>query len=164
MKNEKLTIMVDLDGVMCDYWKRFYQLRNDLIPLPQTTYGFYTSLEPIADAIETYKWLEEYFDVWILTRPSYQNPLCYTEKRVWVEQHLGLKAAQKMIICWNKGLLKGDFLIDDTIIYPAREQEERDYMQSPFDGEFIHFGSKNYSTWLDVKRYFSSLLNQIKSN
>ena len=72
------------------------KLKNDFVPNPQTTYGFYTSLPPIPGAIETYKWLEENYDVCILTRPSYWNPLCYTEKRVWVENHLGLETCRKL--------------------------------------------------------------------
>jgi len=138
-------IYCDMDGVLCDYWKRFHQLKNDLIKLPQTTYGFYTSLEPIEDAIQSYKWLEDNFDVWILTRPSYQNPMCYTEKRVWVEQHLGLEAAKKLIICWDKGLLKGDYLIDDTI-----NVESKLDLQTKFEGQFIHFGSEEYNNWKSV--------------
>jgi hypothetical protein len=147
----KKRVYVDMDGVLCDYRKRFEELKSEITPFPQITYGFYTSLEPIEGAIEAYKQLEEKYDVWILTRPSYQNPMCYTEKRVWVEQHLGLKAAQKLIICWNKGLLKGDYLIDDTIIYLAKTQEERDYLQTPFEGKFIHYGSPQYRTWMLVK-------------
>ena len=54
MLNKQKRIYVDMDGVLCDYWKRFYELQNTYIRLPQTTYGFYTSLEPIKDAIETF--------------------------------------------------------------------------------------------------------------
>jgi 5'(3')-deoxyribonucleotidase len=147
--NKKI-VYVDMDGVLCDYWKRFHELESELIRLPQTTFGFYTSLEPIEGAIEAYKQLEEKYDVWILTRPSYQNPMCYTEKRVWVEKYLGLKAAQKLIICWNKGLLKGDYLIDDTLIPTPKTQEEY-YMQTPFGGKFIHYGSSRYKNWNLVK-------------
>lgn len=143
-------VYVDMDGVLCDYWKRFYELQNGYIKLPQTTYGFYTSLEPIEGAIETYKWLEEHFDVWILTRPSYQNPLCYTEKRVWVEENLGIKAAQRTIICWNKGLLKGDYLIDDTLIEKLMEDDPDFELQTTFEGEFMHFGT-DYKDWKSVK-------------
>lgn len=133
-----------MDGVLCDYYKRFNELKSALIPLPQTTYGFYTSLEPIKGAIEAYKKLEKNYDVWILTRPSYQNPMCYTEKRIWVEQYLGLEVAKKLIICWDKGLLKGDYLIDDTLLNDTLD------IQSKFEGEFIHFGSEKFNNWAKV--------------
>ena len=154
-------VYVDMDGVLCDYWKRFYELQNGYIKLPQTTYGFYTSLEPIEGAIESFKWLEEHFDTWILTRPSYQNPLCYTEKRVWVEENLGIKAAQRLIICWNKGLLKGDYLIDDTLIdakliAELREDDPEFELQIPFEGEFMHFGT-DYN-WKSAKQHLTKQL------
>ena len=136
---ERKRVYVDMDGVLCDYWKRFYELQNEYIKLPQTTYGFYTSLEPIPGAIESFRWLEERYDVYILTRPSYQNPLCYTEKRVWVEKHFGLETTKKLIICWDKELLRGDYLIDD-----------HDYR---FDGELIRFGTDEFRDWEKVKEY-----------
>jgi 5'(3')-deoxyribonucleotidase len=137
---------------MCDYWKRFFELQSNYIRLPQTTYGFYTSLEPIEGAIETFNWLNNNFDVWILTRPSYQNPLCYTEKRVWAENYLGIEVAKKLIICWDKGLLKGDYLIDDTI-----NVESKLDLQTKFEGEFLHFGSDKFPNWKSVKKYFEEI-------
>jgi len=41
------------------------------------------------------------------------NPLSYTEKRVWIEKFFGIDFVEKLIICSNKGLVKGAFLIDD---------------------------------------------------
>ncbi len=35
------------------------------------------------------------------------------EKRVWIEKYFGLEFTEKLIISANKGLLKGDLLIDD---------------------------------------------------
>jgi 5'(3')-deoxyribonucleotidase len=131
-----------MDGVLFDYWKRFRELQNDLIRLPQTTYGFYTSLEPIDGAIEAFKWLWEHFEVFILTRPSYQNPMCYTEKRVCVENHLGIEAAKNLIISYDKTLFIGDALIDDT-------------QCDGFQGEMILFGSERFGNWTTVIKYLS---------
>ena len=60
--------------------------------------------------------------------------MSYTEKRVWVEKNLGLGVVPKLIICRNKRLLKGDYLIDDHIY-------------KDFEGELLHFGSKHYPNW-----------------
>ena len=64
--------------------------------------------------------------VHILSAPSVFNPLCYTEKRLWVENYPGFEFVHKLILATNKGLLEGDYLIDDYIA--GRGQEN-------FDGE-----------------------------
>jgi 5'-nucleotidase len=57
------------------------------------------------NAIEVYQWLsnQDSIDLYILTAPSVRNPSSYTEKRLWVGEHLGLDAAYKLIISPNKG-------------------------------------------------------------
>lgn len=113
-------IYVDMDDTLCDF-TRAYQSdlqTNPSILFPQSQYGFFTKLEPLPGAIKAVKELAELNDVWILTRPSILNPLCYTEKRVWVEKHLGLEWCHKLIICPEKSLLLGDILIDD-ILWPG---------------------------------------------
>lgn len=77
-------------------------------------------------------------------RHQYFNPLCYTEKRIWVENHLGFEFTYKLILATNKGLLKGDYLIDDYVA--GRGQEN-------FEGELIHFGSYKYPDWDSIMKY-----------
>ena len=62
-------------------------------------------------------------------------------ERIWVEKHLGLEYVHNLILATNKGLLKGDYLIDDYV--SGRGQEY-------FEGELIHFGSKQYPDWLSI--------------
>ena len=137
----KKIIYVDLDDVMCNFSKAYLEKKSHECFYPQSQYGFFRNLEPIENALESYKKLEEYYDVWILTSPSYHNPLCYSEKREWVETYLGLETCRKLIISPNKGLLKGDYLIDDNI-------------HDGFEGELIHFGlNKKYPDWISVLNY-----------
>ena len=140
-------IYVDLDGVMCDFKGQYNNLKTDFVPNPQTTYGFYTSLPEIPGAIETYKWLEERFDVWILTRPSIKNTNCYTEKAEWIKKYFGEDFLEKLILCPDKSLVKGDYLIDD----------DHRHGQTEFEGEHIHFGkNENFQTWSQVVEYLMS--------
>ena len=83
----------------------------------------------------------EKFDPYILTAPSTRNPFSYTEKRVWIEKYFGVEFTEKLIISSNKGLLKGDILIDDLI--SGRGQEN-------FEGKIMQFGSANYPDWKTV--------------
>ncbi|MCP4438092.1 MAG: hypothetical protein GY810_04040 [Aureispira sp.] len=144
---QKQRVFIDMDNTLCDYRGRFKE-RKKLEPetkYPQSQYGFFAGLEPLAGAIESYRLLEQHFEVYILTAPSYRNPLCYTEKRVWVEQHLGLSTTQNLIICQRKGLLIGDFLIDD---HPYPE----------FRGEQLLFDSPQFPSWKAVTKYLKNQL------
>jgi 5'-nucleotidase len=131
----KKRVYIDMDNTLCDYEAKFKEIVSKSkvpMPYPQSQYGFFTSLKPIEGALDAYRKLEEHFEVYILTAPSYMNPLCYTEKRVWVEQHLSLETTKNLIICERKGLLKGDFLIDDKS-FPEFEGEQLLFGQTPFE-------------------------------
>jgi 5'(3')-deoxyribonucleotidase len=116
---------------------------NPGIKYPQSQYGFFADLPPIEGAIETVKSLilDERYDPYILTAPSELNPSSYTEKRVWIERYFGIGFVSKLIICSNKGLLKGDILIDDHCEGKGQEN---------FGGKLIHFGTSEYPDWITV--------------
>ena len=136
-------IYIDLDDTIANYTKRYNELKTNDMKFPQSQYGFFTSLEPIKDAIEVVNCMRERFDVYILTRPSVFNPLCYTEKRIWVENNFDLEFCKKLIICYDKFLLKGDILIDDK--------------SHNFDGEEIIYGSEKFKNWLIIKQYLLTI-------
>jgi len=53
----------------------------------------------------------------------------------------------KMILCPDKSLVKGEFLIDD----------DNRHGQSEFEGEHIHFGKDdNFKNWTEVVEYLMS--------
>ncbi len=138
-----------MDDVLCAYSQAHAHAieKNPGIKYPQSQYGFFRNLPPIPNAIETVNYLasQNLFEVYILTAPSVKNPLCYTEKRLWIEDHFGIHMVDRLIISPNKGLNKGDYLIDDHDF--GRGQEN-------FEGILLKFGSKEYSNWQLVLKYF----------
>jgi 5'-nucleotidase len=148
--NKKI-IYIDMDEVLADFYKSYLHKINinPAIKFPQAEYGFFANLDPIIDSIESVKKLIdcELFDVYILTAPSVHNPLCYTEKRVWIEKYFGIEFCEKLIISPNKGLNKGDYLIDDNIEGKGQDK---------FEGELIHFGSKKFPNWKSVISFFNN--------
>jgi 5'-nucleotidase len=145
---KKKIIYIDMDEVLAEFYKARSEalIRNPKMPYPQAEYGFFLNLEPILGAVSAVKALieSEEYDVYILTAPSIQKPLCYTEKRVWIEKYFGLDFTNKLIISPNKSLLKGDILIDDN---------KEDKGQEDFEGELIHFKSLSFPDWSIVRKY-----------
>ena len=158
LKKEKAStkqhiVYVDMDDTLCDFtsaYKQVKEARPDT-KYPQSLPGFYMNLEPIEEAIETYQWLngQPCFEVFILTAPSILNPQCYTEKRLWVENWLGMSMVENLIITSRKDLNKGDFLIDD---------KARGKGQDQFEGKFIQYGSTAYPSWVEIKAYFEKFV------
>lgn len=135
-------VYVDMDGVLTNFNKRYYLRRqqNPENKYPQMEYGFFLKLEEIEGSVKGINRLSRFYDTWILTAPSTKNPLCYTEKRVWVEEHLGEAWVERLIISPNKGLLNGEHLIDDQP-WPN------------FKGNQILFGSPEFPNWTTVLKY-----------
>ena len=148
----KKIIYVDMDDVLCDYSTAHREalLKKPDINFPQSQFGFFRKLKPINGAIEAIQFLskQKRFEVYILTAPSTKNPLCYLEKRLWVEDHLGMNMVERLIISPNKGLNKGDYLIDD---------HDSGRGQDHFEGILLHFGQENFVTWEQVITYFRHL-------
>ena len=138
-----------MDGVLCN-WEASYikeRKRNPGIPYPQAMPGFFVNLEPMLTGITAVKLLSAHFDMRICTAPSNRNPLSYTEKRLWVENHLGYEYVEGLTITSYKNDIKGDFLIDDRT---------DSHGQKDFEGELIHFGSERFPDWSTVYHYLLS--------
>lgn len=154
-KLKKIVVFIDMDDVLCDYAKAHKQhlLVHPEVTYPQSQYGFFTSLEPIEGGVENVKLLinDNRFSPYILTSPSYMNPLCYTEKRVWIERYFGLEFTQRLIISADKSLMKGDVLIDDNAQGNGQEK---------FDGTLIQFGTAEYPSWTKVMKRLIDLVSK----
>lgn len=138
-------LYVDMDDTICDYsglWQ-VYKAKFPDVAYPQSKFGFFSRLKPIPGALEALKELEVYYDIYILTRPSIKNIHSYSEKAEWVEKYLGEEYLERLILCPDKSLVKGDFLVDDW-----------DHNgQADFEGKFLKFKTDRWPNWEVVKNY-----------
>ena len=138
----KKIIYIDIDDTLADFKGAVEKAKlvNPAMPFPQAEYGFYSNLIPLNGAIEAVKWFvnSDTFIPYLLTAPSVLNPMSYTEKRIWVEKHLGMDMVQRLIICSDKSLLKGTYLIDDKI---------EGHGQDEFEGTVLQYGSEMFPNW-----------------
>jgi 5'(3')-deoxyribonucleotidase len=78
---------------------------------------FIFGLDPIEGSIEAIREMDALgHDVRICTSPlsSYNN--CVVEKFAWIENHFGREFTRKMLLTKDKTLIRGDIMIDDSIL------------------------------------------------
>lgn len=151
---DKETLYCDLDGVAADFdhaWlslppeEKFFE--NDEKKVPDQ---FFLNLPLIDGALESIRELSEIYNIYFLSTPQWSNPFSWMEKRLWVEKHFGECMFKRLILTHNKGLLIGQYLIDDRIANGVDE----------FQGEHIHFGSQQFPNWSIVLQYLKNKREQ----
>jgi len=143
----KKIVYVDMDNVLVDFktgidkidleLQKQFEGKLDDVP------GIFSLMEPLNDAIESYKLLSERYDTYILSTSPWDNPSAWHDKVVWVKKHLGEVAYKRLILSHNKHLNMGDYLIDDRLKNGAEK----------FKGELIHFGTDKFPDWKSVVKY-----------
>ena len=135
----KKIIYIDMDGVISDFDKAAQEQGNGKRP---DLYVDYRNLELMPHAKESLMKLNEDFDIYIASTPSWSRPEVWAHKREWIEEHFPwLK--RKLILTHHKNLLLGDMLIDDS----------RWRGQPDFKGQWLWFGTaqraKDWPTTLE---------------
>lgn len=141
----KEILYVDMDGVTADYdAHRHLTIKHDPEGKEcQVPEGYFLNLPLIEGAVEALTTLSEKYELYFLSTPQWSNPLCWKEKREWVENHFGELMFKRLILTHNKGLLKGSYLIDDRVTNGVEL----------FEGEHIHFGTERFPNWESVVGY-----------
>jgi 5'-nucleotidase len=116
---------------------RKYNKKLDEVP------GIFLLMEPVVQAVESFKKLARIFDIYVLSTSPWKNCTAWSDKLLWVKYHLGRSAYKRLILTHHKNLNHGDFLIDDQKKNGARH----------FSGEHILFGSKKFADWATVVAY-----------
>jgi len=128
--NKKI-IYVDMDGVISDFDKAAKE--GGWTYRPDLKVNF-RDLDLIPGARDALMKLNNDFDIFIATTPSWSRPDTWGHKRDWIVEHFPwLK--KKMVLTHRKDLLIGDILIDDS----------RWRGQPDFKGEWYWF-NQNWDT------------------
>lgn len=149
-KPRKKIVYFDMDGVLVDFMsgvekqpkevKSVFKNRLDEIP------NVFSVMNPYIDMLELIQdmFIDERYDVYILSSPSSDNPSSWTDKFNWVQKYLPM-FKRRLILSHNKNLNIGDYLVDDRTKNGAGE----------FTGEHIHYGTKEYPNVVSLRKKFN---------
>lgn len=144
-------ILIDMDDTLADFGgSPVFGASIDDTKMYEP--GFFRDLKPIDGAlVAVRKLIKLGYEVQILTQPVAQSPHSYSEKVQWIGMWLpelipGINMVQ------DKGLVKGDYLIDDNVKKWKSKFEKN-------GGTFIHFpyvrnSNIHKTAWENVVRYF----------
>lgn len=149
IKTNKPIVYIDMDGVLANFDKRHMELLSEGYLKHQAFKHkrAFEDLDPMPGAIDAWNYLQSDYETYILSTPAWSNERCWTDKRIWVEKYLGKTSFKKLILCHNKGLLTGDYLIDDRIANGVAD----------FKGVHVHFGQEGTKDWQEVIKYIDKL-------
>ena len=146
----KKILYVDMDNVLVNFSSGIAKLdtatRSKYEPHLDDVPGIFALMEPIKGAVESFNFLAERFDTYILSTAPWENPSAWTDKALWVKKYLGTSAYKRLILTHHKNLNLGDFLIDDRTNNGADR----------FSGEHILFGSETFPDWPSVVAYLQN--------
>jgi len=154
-----IVIHVDMDDTCADFGgdKVFGETIDDTKMYEP---GFFRDLKPIDGAlVSVRKLIKLGYDVQILTQPVANSAHSYSEKVQWIGMHLP-ELLHKVNMVQDKGLVVGDYLIDDNLLKWKHRFEAN-------GGKFIHFPYKRHGTdhkaaWETIAAQFEKLALEIK--
>ena len=143
----KKVLYVDMDNVLVDFSTGIEQLDDSMLKeyegrLDEVP-GIFSMMSPMPGAIDAFKELSGIFDAYILSTAPWENPSAWSDKLLWVKNHIGKDAYKRLILSHHKNLNDGAYLVDDRTKNGA----------DAFLGEHIHFGTERFPDWDAVLEY-----------
>ena len=144
------TLYIDMDNVLVDFPTGIARIideqRNEFEGRLDEVPGIFSLMDPMDGAVSAFNKLADRFDTYILSTAPWENHTAWSDKLIWVKEHLGEKAHKRLILSHHKNLNSGDYLIDDRLKNGADK----------FSGEHIHFGTEKFPDWKAVCNYLIS--------
>ncbi len=160
--NKKI-LYLDMDGVLADFEKELFRLfphLKELEPHSDELGKFidelcapgmpgarmFRDMEPIEFAVEAFHILYEHYNVILLTSAPWLCHESSSDKRVWAERVFGEKIQKRIVISHFKGLMIGDYLVDDRLKNGVTD----------FKGIHVHFAQPGeHANWPKTIEWFA---------
>ena len=115
------------------------------------TDDFFSSLAVMPHCQRVLERLQERYEVYIATA-AMEVPTSFTAKFEWLKRHFPFIRPSHIVFCGDKGILRGDYLIDDNPRQLRRFQGEGILYSAPANA-FVH-GFRRVNNWLDIEGLF----------
>lgn len=138
----KKIVFLDLDGVLADFDAAAVDRNGNKDLSKMFVRGFFRGLSVKEGARQAVDRLRQYrgIQLCIGSKPVKTNLWSTVEKYEWVQEHFPF-LLHHVTLTFDKGLLLGDFLVDDDSLWRDR-----------FRGEFILFDRENpHASWATVE-------------
>ena len=113
--------------------------------------GFWLSLEPQPNSTIIMRKLNDIFDIYVVTTPFKRSRNCFAEKVDWLNKYFPFIGEEKLVFTYNKGLIKGDIIIDDHPTNLSNFVGNTIVFDYPFNKEFkADFRSDN---WIEIGQF-----------
>ena len=112
---------------------------------------FFGSLPVFPESQRVLERLQERYEVYIATA-AMEVPTSFTAKFDWLRQHFPFIQPSHIVFCGDKGILRGDFLIDDNPRQLRRFHGEGILYNAP--ANVFVTGFRRVRDWLEVERIF----------
>lgn len=154
----RAVVYVDLDGVLAEFPEKLSDVDSSIADSCRQWCeetgehhsdfeGLFATLKTMEGADDAIYRLTQKFEIYILSTAPWKNVSSFTDKRIWVEKNLPSLPKKRLLLSYNKSLMRGKYLIDDRPKNGALEFGE-------YDGqEWIHFGSEKFPDWKVILDY-----------
>lgn len=112
---------------------------------------FFEVLEVMPHSQRVLERLQTRYDIFIATA-AMEVPTSFNAKFKWLARHFPFIPASHIVFCGDKGILRGDYLIDDNPRQLRRFRGEGILFSAPAN---VHVeGFRRVENWVDVERIF----------
>jgi 5'(3')-deoxyribonucleotidase len=112
---------------------------------------FFAVLDVMPESQRVLERLQSRYEVFIATA-AMEVPSSFNAKFQWLARHFPFISSSHIVFCGDKGILRGDFLIDDNPRQLRRFRGEGILYSAPAN---VHIeGFRRVENWLDVERMF----------
>lgn len=171
MKHTKLTVLVDMDGVLADVYRHFLDwhqketgeeldinmmagiLEENAFPLFKkhvNTEGFFFTAPSIPASIEGLEYLNNKYDVVIVSSAT-EFPNSLKDKYAWLQKHCPFISWHQMVFCGSKKYIKGDIMIDDHVKNLQNFEGKRILFSQPHNLFVTDQTITRVNTWKEIE-------------